>query len=441
MPVFPSLAPIRKAVMDRAAVHTPSVTSAAATPLTPPTEPTGRERIRIILILGTLVALVPLTIDLYLPALPAIARDLNVSSSAVQFTLTGTLLGLGLGQLVIGPLSDTLGRRIPLIGGTALHIAASLLCLLAPSVALLATFRVLQGVGAAASMVVALAVLRDLFTERTAATTLSRLMLVMGVVPILAPTLGGAILVVASWRGVFAVLAALGVVLLIVALTALRETLPLERRRPGEIVPVLRTYGSLLADREFVALVLVGALGMSALFSYVSGAPFVLQGQYGLSQQMFAVVFGLGAVALIGASQLNPMLLDRFTSKQVVLGGLVASTVFGVAMTALAVTGLGGLPGFMVALWLALGSIGFVLPNAPALALSRHGEAAGTASALLGAAQFGLGALIAPLVGVLGNDARAMATIMMSGSMLALLILGTVVWRDRRQRAWVPTGA
>ena len=427
--------------MDRAAVHTPSVTSAAATPLTPPTEPTGRERIRIILILGTLVALVPLTIDLYLPALPAIARDLNVSSSAVQFTLTGTLLGLGLGQLVIGPLSDTLGRRIPLIGGTALHIAASLLCLLAPSVALLATFRVLQGVGAAASMVVALAVLRDLFTERTAATTLSRLMLVMGVVPILAPTLGGAILVVASWRGVFAVLAALGVVLLIVALTALRETLPLERRRPGEIVPVLRTYGSLLADREFVALVLVGALGMSALFSYVSGAPFVLQGQYGLSQQMFAVVFGLGAVALIGASQLNPMLLDRFTSKQVVLGGLVASTVFGVAMTALAVTGLGGLPGFMVALWLALGSIGFVLPNAPALALSRHGEAAGTASALLGAAQFGLGALIAPLVGVLGNDARAMATIMMSGSMLALLILGTVVWRDRRQRAWVPTGA
>lgn len=383
--------------MDSAALHERRTTPESAPPAT---EPTGQERLRIILILGTLVGLVPLTIDLYLPALPAIARDLNVPSSAVQLTLTGTLVGLGLGQLVIGPLSDTVGRRIPLVAGTMLHITASLLCLIAPSVALLATFRVLQGVGAAASMVVALAVLRDLFTERTAASTLSRLMLVMGVVPILAPTLGGAILVVASWRGIFAVLAVLGVVLLVVALVALRETLPPERRRTGQFMPVVRTYGSLLTDRAFIALVLVGALGMSALFSYVSGAPFVLQGQYGLSQQVFAVVFGVGAVALIGASQLNPVLLDRFPTRQIVFGGLVASTFFGLVMTALAITGIGGLPGFMITLWLVLASIGFVLPNAPALALSRHGEAAGTASALLGAAQFGLGALVAPLVGL-----------------------------------------
>lgn len=387
------------------------------------------------MILGTLVGLVPLTIDLYLPALPAIASDLNASSSAVQFTLTGTLVGLGLGQLVIGPLSDAVGRRVPLISGTALHITASLLCLLAPSIALLATFRVLQGVGAASSMVIALAVLRDLFTERTAASTLSRLMLVMGVVPILAPSLGGAILLTASWRGVFAVLAALGIVLLVVALTALRETLPPERRRAGELMPVLRTYGSLLTDREFVALALVGALGMSALFSYISGAPFVLQQHYGLSQQTFAVVFGVGAMSLIAASQLNPVLLDRFTAKQTVFGGLVASTLSGVILTALAVTGVGGLPGFMVALWLVLGSMGFVLPNAPAVALSRHGEAAGTASALLGATQFGLGALIAPLIGVLGNDDRAMAVTMTGGSVIALVLLTAVVVRGRSEAA------
>ncbi len=402
--------------------------------------PTRSERVRVILILGTLIALGPLTIDLYLPALPAIADDLNTSSSAVQLTLAATLIGLGLGQLAIGPFSDTAGRRIPLIAGIAVHIAASLLCLVAPNVTVLAVLRGLQGVGAAAAMVVALAVVRDLFTERAAATALSRLMLVMSVVPILAPTLGGALLLAGSWRSVFAVLALLGGVLMLVALFTLKETLPPERRRTGELMPVLRTYGSLLTDREFVALVLVGALGMSALFSYVSGSSFVLQGQYGLSQQLFAVVFGVGAVSLIGASQLNVVLLDRFTPQRIVLLALVAATAFGLVLTALAATGAAGLPGFVILVWLILGSVGFVLPNAPALALSRHGEAAGTAAALLGAAQFGLGALMAPLVGVLGNDARAMAVTMTSGSAIALAVLAAVVWQGRR-RAVTPSGA
>ena len=169
------------------------------------------------LVLGSLIALGPLTIDMYLPALPAIAADLQVSSSAVQFTLTGTLLGLGLGQLVVGPFSDTVGRRTPLIAGTALHIVASVVCLVAPNIVVLGALRGLQGVGAAATMVVALAVVRDLFTGRAAAAALSRLLLVMGAAPILAPTLGGAILLTGSWRTVFAVLAGLGVVLLFVA--------------------------------------------------------------------------------------------------------------------------------------------------------------------------------------------------------------------------------
>lgn len=427
--------------MDRTAPDDLSMTPGSAEAAT---EPSGSERVRVIVLLGTLVALVPLTIDLYLPALPAIADGLRASSAAVQLTLATTLVGLGVGQLVIGPVSDAVGRRIPLITGAAVHIVTSVLCLFAPNIAVLAVLRGFQGMGAAAGMVVALAVVRDLFSERAAATTLSRLMLVMGVVPILAPTLGGAILVASSWRAVFGILAALGALLLVVAHFQLKETLPPVRRRAGEFVPVLRTYASLLADRPFMALVLVGALGMSTLFSYISGAPFVLQQQYGLSQQLFAVMFGVGAVAVIGASQLNVVLLRRFTSSRIVLVALAGATAFGVALTTLAVTGMGGLPGFMVALWCVLGSVGFVLPNAPALALSRHGEAAGTAAALLGAAQFGLGALISPLVGALGNDALAMAVVMTGGSAIALVTLAAVVSRGQRPResllrASVPT--
>jgi MFS transporter, DHA1 family, multidrug resistance protein len=406
-----------------------------------PHEPSGRERTRTILVLGTLIALGPLTIDMYLPALPAIAQDLHVSSAAAQFTLTGTLLGLGLGQLVIGPFSDTVGRRTPLIAGTALHVAASVLCLLAPNILVLGVLRTLQGVGAAATMVVALAVVRDMFSGRRAAAALSRLLLVMGAAPILAPTLGGAILLTGSWRMVFAALAALGLVLLFVALFAVRETLPPERRSSGEVPAVLRTYRSLVTDREFVVLALVAALGMSALFAYIAGSSFVLQEQYGLSQQAFALLFGAGAVAIIGAAQVNVVLLNRMTPKRIVFLALAVATPAGAVLTLLGATGAAGLPGFVAVLWVVLAAVGFVLPNAPALALSRHGEAAGTASALLGATQFSLGALVAPLVGALGNDAFAMAALMTVGSAIAFVSLGSVVWRGRRQPVGSPAAA
>ncbi|HEY0448548.1 multidrug effflux MFS transporter [Actinophytocola sp.] len=392
---------------------------------------------RVILVLGSLIALGPLTIDMYLPALPAIADDLVTTSAAVQLTLTGTLLGLGLGQLVIGPLSDAVGRRLPLIIGTAVHVASSLLCLIAPNVAVLGVLRMMQGVGAAAAMVVALAVVRDLFSGRAAATALSRLMLVMGAAPILAPTLGAAILLTGSWRGVFAVLAVLGVALMLVAIFLLKETLPVERRRTGAFGPVLRTYRSLVTDKQFVVLALVAALGMSALFSYVSGSSFVLQDGFGLDQQQFGLVFGIGAIAIIGASQVNVVLLNRYSPERIVFYALAGSVVAGLVLTALAIAG-GGLLAFVVPLFFLLGAIGFVLPNAPALALSRHGEAAGTAAALLGATQFGLGALIAPLVGVLGNDGPAMAITMTAGSAVAWLALGATAWQSRRSASAEP---
>lgn len=410
--------------MDNVAVQSPP----AARDARPGTaEPTGWERFRVIVVLGALIALGPLTIDMYLPALPAIGNDLQASASTVQLTLTGTLLGLGVGQLLIGPFSDIVGRRLPLILGTALHILASVACLFAPNIAVLGALRTLQGVGAAAATVVALAVVRDLFSGRAAATALSRLMLVMGVAPILAPSLGGAILLTGSWRGVFGALAATGALLLVVAIFALKESLPPERRQAAKFRPVLRTYRQLITDRDFVLLAVVAALAMSALFSYISGSSFVLQEQFGLNQQTFGLVFGVGAVALIGASQFNVVLLNRYGPKQIVFAALVAATAAGLVLTVLTTTGTGGLYGFIVPMWLVLGAMGFVLPNAPALALSRHGEAAGTAAALLGAGQFGLGALIAPLVGVLGNDGPAMAITMTGGAAVALLALGVVV--------------
>ncbi|MCV7280407.1 multidrug effflux MFS transporter [Mycolicibacterium flavescens] len=380
-------------------------------------------RLRVIAVLGVMVALGPLTIDMYLPALPNIADELGVSSSVAQLTLTGTLAGLALGQLVIGPLSDSLGRRRPLMAGIVLHMLASLLCLFAPNIEVLGIARGLQGMGAAAGAVVALAVVGDLFTGNTAATVMSRLMLVLGVAPVLAPSLGAAVLLKASWHWVFAALVLIAGVLLLVAATALPETLPVSHRRPLKVRGIAATYLELLRDTRFVVLVLVAALGMSGLFAYISAAPFVLQDRYGLDQQMFALVFAAGAIALIGATQGNVVLLRRFAPQNIVVWALVVGSVAGAAFVVLAVTGFGGLSGFLVPVFVVLTAMGLVIPNAPAVALTRHPDAAGTAAALLGAGQFGLGAAIAPLVGALGNDEFALASVMTVGMVIALLAL------------------
>jgi DHA1 family bicyclomycin/chloramphenicol resistance-like MFS transporter len=383
-------------------------------------------RVRMIAILGALVALGPLTIDMYLPALPKIADDLSVSSSVAQLTLTGTLAGLALGQLIVGPLSDSLGRRRPVMAGIVLHMLASVLCLFAPNIAVLGVARGLQGMGAAAAMVVAIAVVGDLYAESVAATVMSRLMLVLGVAPVIAPSLGAAVLLKASWHWVFAVLVVLAGGLLLLAALALPETLPASHRRPLKVRSIGATYVELLRDARFVILVLVAALGMSGLFAYIAGASFVLQGHYGLDQQAFALVFGAGAVALIGATQFNVVLLRRFAPQTIVVWALVAASVAGVVFVGLSYEHIGGLPGFVVPVWFILAAMGLVIPNAPAVALSRHPDAAGTAAALLGAAQFGLGAAVAPLVGVLGNNEIALALVMTVGMVIALLALVAV---------------
>ena len=299
----------------------------------------------------------------------------------------------------------------------------TVLCLLAPNIAVLGLARALQGMGAAAAMVVAIAVVGDLFAESIAATVLSRLILVLGVAPVVAPSLGAAVLLYASWRWVFAALVVLAGGLLLLAAVALPETLPVSHRRPLRVRGIAATYVELLRDVRFVILVLVAALGMSGLFAYIAGASFVLQGRYGLDQQAFALVFGAGAVALIGATQFNVVLLRRFAPQSIVLWALIASALAGAVFVGLPVAHVGALPGFVLPVWAILAAMGLVIPNAPAVALSRHHDAAGTAAALLGAAQFGLGAAVAPLVGVVGNDEVALALVMTTGVVIALFAL------------------
>ena len=382
---------------------------------------------RMALLLGAFVAIGPLTIDMYLPALPTITTQLETTSAAVQLTLTGTLVGLALGQLVLGPVSDALGRKRPLLAGTALHVLASLLVLVAPNLAVLGALRVLQGVGTAAGAVIALAIVRDLYDGRAAATMLSRLFLVLGAAPVLAPAIGGELLRFTSWRGIFALLAVYGVLMVVVGARALPETLPPERRQSSGVVGTLRGYRSLFRDRAYVGLVLVAGLTMAGLFSYVSGSAFVYQEEFGLDEQQFGLLFGAGAFWLIAATQANPLLLRRFSPQQLLVAGTVAGAAGGAALVMLAGTGTGGLPAVVVSLWVVLFACGLALPNAPALALSRHGEAAGTAAALLGAVQFGVGAVVSPVVGLLGNDAVAIGIVVVTALTLAIVVLVTVV--------------
>ena len=421
--------------MPMTATSTPTPTRTTPTTATPtstaksvatddvPVAPTGRAYLRFVLVLGALIAIGPLTIDTYLPALPSITRDLAASESAVQGTLTGILLGMGLGQLLVGPLADAVGRRRPLIAGLALHIAASVFCAFAPTIELLTVGRAIQGLGNAAVAVVSMAMVRDLFVGSGAATMLSRLMLVMGLAPVLAPTLGGFVLQLTSWRGVFVILAVAGVLMVTLASLALRETLPRDRRRPLALGPILRTYGTLLRDRTFVGLVLISGLMFATLFSYIGGSSFVLQDIYGLSITQFGLAFGLNSLGFLTGSQVNPFLLKRFEQRHLVRAGVSIGATASLLLLASAATGFGGLTLVLVPLWFLLFACGLTLPNTPALALTRHGEAAGTAAALLGASQFVIGGAAAPLIGAMGSSSAVpMALVMAVTACLAAVV-------------------
>lgn len=416
-------------------MNSSAVTNDAAEPALPGDLMSGRQRAGLVVALGAFIAIGPLTVDMYLPALPAVRAALGTSATAVQLTLTGTLLGLAVGQLFIGPLSDALGRRRPLLAGLVLHVGASVLCVFAPTIAVLDVLRVLQGVGVAAATVVATAVVRDLFSGAAFARIFARLMLVTGVAPILAPTVGSAVLRWTDWRGVFVTLAGLGVLLILHALFGLPETLAPHRRHRGGVAETARVYRRLFEDRVFVALVLVIGLFAAAQFAYVAGSSFVLQQQYGLNPQQFGLVYAVSVAGLIGTIQFNAVLLRRYTPGQILRAALIAGTGAGFILLFVASTGLGGLVALLAFLFLVLATIGLAFPNAPALAMTRHGEAAGTAAALLGAIQFGGGALGAPVVGLLGGDSVALALVIVSGMTAAMAVMLLAVPRHSLSKA------
>jgi DHA1 family bicyclomycin/chloramphenicol resistance-like MFS transporter len=390
----------------------------------------GRRYLQLVVVLGALMAIGPLTIDTYLPALPQLSAEMRATDSQAQLTITGLLLGLGLGQLIIGPLSDAFGRRRPLLIGLGAHGIMSLLCAAAPSIGLLAVTRTLQGLAGAAVAVVVMAVVRDLFTGIRAAQLLSRLILVIGVAPILAPSLGSALLNVTSWRGIFVVLAIAAVGLWALAWRALPETLPAVRRQHASVRGSVRAYGRLFTDPMFVVMVAVAGLMFATLFAYISGAPFLLQGRFGLSPQAFGLAFSVNALGMIGMTQLNPVLVGRFGPVRVLSVGVLVALTGAVAMLVAALADVGGLLGFMLPMFFVMSAAGLCNPNAPAIALSRHGDVAGTAAAVLGAVQFAIGGSIAPLVGALANG---------TAIPLAAIIVGTtglasaLFWSTRRR--------
>jgi DHA1 family bicyclomycin/chloramphenicol resistance-like MFS transporter len=400
-----------------------------ATPV--PTDPAdrfvGRRYVQLVLVLGALSAIGPLTIDTYLPALPELSRQLGATDAQAQATITGLLIGLGFGQLVIGPLSDAVGRRRPLLAGLVLHAVMSLLCALAPSIGMLTVTRTLQGFAGAAVAVVSMAVVRDLFRGIRAAQLLSRLVLVLGVAPILAPSLGSALLALTSWRGIFVVLALTALVMLGLAFVALPETLPVERRRPASIRGSLSAYAGLFGDRLFIVMVLVAGLMFATLFAYISGAAFVLQDLYGMSPQQFGLAFSANAIGMIAMTQLNPWLVKRYSPVSVLTFGVLLAVTGAVTLLVLMALGIDGWLAFMVPLFFVISAAGLSFPNAPAIALNRHGESAGTAAALLGASQFMIGGAIAPLVGALDNGTPVpMAAIMVGTTGLAAVLLLSV---------------
>ncbi|GAA1408593.1 multidrug effflux MFS transporter [Oerskovia paurometabola] len=388
--------------------------------------PTRATRITVgfVLLLSALTAIGPLTIDLYLSAFPQIVTELGTTESRIQLTLTATLAGLALGQLLIGSLSDAVGRRLPLLSALSIYVLASVGIVFVQSIEMLTVLRFVQGLTAAAGMVLSMAIVRDNFEGFLVGKVIARLMLVVGVAPILAPTIGAQFLRMGSWRLMFVALAVFGVLLLVLAALRLKESLPPAMRRTGGTSAALRSYGSLVRDWSFFGLALLGGFYMAAMFTYISASTFVFQEQFGLSAQQYAIIFGAGAVSVTIGSQVNGALVGRVTPEQILRVIVPVGMVLSAGLLAATLSG-AGLPVIVALIVLTLGTAGFVMPSVPAVALERNAHRAGSAAALLGAMQFGVGAGIAPLTGLIGGDVTITMAAVMFGviSVAGLLLL------------------
>ncbi len=390
-------------------------------------------RVVYIILLGALTALGPFTIDLYLPAFPVLQQDFQTTAAAIQLTLTGTMIGFALGQLIVGPLSDKVGRRRPLLAVTALHVIASIGAALAPDLTLLAIARVLMGMGAAAGGVVAMAIVRDLFGGRRLVVMLSRLALVSGVAPVIAPLIGSALLAVMPWRGIFVVLAVYGAVMLVSAIALVPETLPKARRGANGGATVLQRYRSVFSDRVFIGVLIIGGMTFSGLFSYLSSSSFLFQEGYGFDAQQYGMLFAVNSLGVVLGVQTASRLAARFGPQWVLAFSTATLVLASAAIIVFDQLGLGLWP-TMAALFVFMTACGFTFPCVQVLALDRHGKAAGTAASIIGASNFGVAGLISPIVGWIARDAGITATTMAS-VMVGCAVIGCLsLWLIVRPR-------
>ena len=386
-----------------------------------------RQRLVYILVLGALTALGPFTIDLYLPAFPALQRDFQVTPAIIQLTLTATTLGFALGQLVVGPWSDKVGRRTPLIIASSVHVLASLGAALAPDIFTLGAFRVLQGMGAAAGGVVAMALVRDLFGGLPLVRMLSRLALVSGLAPVLAPVIGSQLLLFVDWRGVFFFLSAYGILVVFAAVFLIVETLPPDRRKDTGHSTVRQRYKAIFTDRTFVGVAIIGAMTFSGLFSYLSASSFLFQEVYGMNAQQFGLLFAINSLGVVAGVQISARLARRVGPQWILAfstATMLASSLTIVLLDSLQV----GLLGILVPLWFYIAACGFSFPLVQVLGLVNHAREAGTAASVLGAVNFGFAGLISPIVGFFGiHNAVPMGAVMATTALVAVLSLWFVV--------------
>ena len=380
-------------------------------------------RVQLIFVLGALTAFGPFTTDMYLPAFTALARDLNASEIAVQATLSTFLVGLALGQLVIGPLADRHGRRTPLLIGLVIYIAAAAACALSPNIESLWVARFAQSIGTCAAIVIARATVRDLYSGADGAHFLSMLMLVLGTAPIVGPPLGSVILEVYSWRGIFWFHTAIGTAALIAVVFALPETLPAKKRARGGILSVLKGYVALLQDRRYIAPTLAADCVFAGLFAFLAAGPFILIDVYGLTPQQFAFLFSFNAFGFVVGTQINARLVRRYGPARMLTGALFVYFAAAIAMLASVMSGFGGFVGLAVPLFVLFATVGAAPTNALALAQEHYPHMAGSATALFGAIQFGIGASIGVLVGLLyDGTAFPMAAIIAVAATVSLIV-------------------
>ncbi|WP_339192053.1 MFS transporter [Bacillus sp. FSL K6-1003] len=375
--------------------------------------PTGKERLALAFLLGMLAILGPLNIDMYLPSFPDIADDLSASASLVQLSLTACLIGLTIGQVIVGPVSDAQGRRKPLLICIFLFALSSLFCALSPNITTLVAARFLQGITASAGLVLSRAIVRDVFTGRELSKFFSLLMVITAVAPMIAPMTGGALLLLpfATWHTIFHFLTIIGFVLVLIIALKLKETLPPEKRIPSSIGTSVRTMGSLLKDRSFMGYALTVGFIHGGSFAYVSGTPFVYQDIYGVSPQVFSILFGINGLAIITGSfmigRFGGIIHEKSLLRMAVITAMIATAVL-LTMTMIH----GPLAALVISIFVYMITIGMVLTSTFTLAMEKQGHRAGSASALLGMIPLLLGSIVSPLVGIDETTAVPMGAIM-----------------------------